>query len=497
MTYEDLVNTITEHAIKLDKPRLQRVYAFASAAHEGQLRQTGEPYIAHPLFVANTLASWDQPQPVLEAALLHDVVEDTGHTLPEIEKAFGAEVAFLVDGVTKIGQVKLRSSVKAEFVENLRKMFIAMAKDTRVVLIRLADRHHNMLTLDALPLIKQKRIALETLEVYAPLAERLGMGQIKGELEDLAFPYLYPEEYKKISKLAADHFERAAATTGQAIRAIKTKLAKANIKAEVKGRFKRKYSLFKKLSRPEIDYDFSKIHDLVALRVITQTKADCYAALGVVHSLWRPAPNFGVSDYIALPKPNGYQSIHTKVMNHGQLMEVQIRSVDMHYQADYGAAAHSLYSDAKNHGASEEKLKSGTAFKLKKKMAWVEQLATWQNQVKNSEEFLADLKLDALSERIYVFSPLGDVFDLPILSTPVDFAIAVHGDLGFHIQSAKVNSRLVPLDHRLNNGDIVEIIRSKVRHLPNRDWLRFVKTSRARIEIKRALGLTHLDKAPK
>ena len=486
MSYSDLLDEIKKYQIKVDEKRLKTVYDFAAAAHHGQVRQSGDAYITHPLAVAKTLASWKQPQPVLEAALLHDVAEDTNHTLEEIGTHFGAEIAFLVDGVTKIGKVKLRGSTDAGFVENLRKMFVAMARDIRVILIRLADRFHNMQTLDAVPLSKQRRIARETLEIYSPLAERLGMGQLKGDLEDLAFPFLYPNEYERLTKEAETRIRVAEKTTAKAIQSIKELLAANDITAEVHGRHKRKYSLYKKLNRSGIDGDWSKIHDLVALRIITATKRDCYAALGLVHGLWQPAPALGISDFIAQPKPNGYQSIHTKVFDHkGNIIEVQIRTREMHEEAEYGAAAHTHYSAAKETGASDEKLEKGIAFTVKEKIDWIRELANWQKETESNEDYVNSLKLDALSERIYVFSPHGDVYDLPQGATPVDFAFAVHSDLGLHIQGAKVNQKIAPLNYQLQSGDLVEIIKSKEKHLPNRDWLRFIKTSKARGKISK------------
>ncbi len=453
----------------------------------GKQGQTGDAYITHPLAVARILANWRQPQPVIEAALLHDVVEDTDHTLAEIASLFGAEVAFLVDGVTKISQVKLRGRTDAVFVENLRKMFVAMARDIRVVLIRLADRLHNMRTLSAVPISKQQRIARETLEVYAPLAERLGMGQLKGDLEDLSFPYIYPEEYDWLTKIARPRFSLAAKITAQAIGLIKNKLSQHQLEAAVSGRPKRNYSLFRKLRRPEIDGDITKIFDLVALRIITNDKMDCYTILGLVHDLWQPVPHIGVSDFIAQPKPNGYQSIHTKVFDHHRhILEVQIRTREMHEQAEYGAAAHAFYSAAKNTSVSDEKLEKGIAFKMAGKMDWVKELANWQRAVVDSDEYVQSLKLDALSERIYVFSPHGDVYDLPKGATPIDFAFAVHSDLGYHIQGAKVNHKIVALSHQFQSGDLVEILKTKEKRRFNRDWLLFVKTSRARARIAKS-----------
>ncbi len=492
LTYADLVKLIKSQNRNFDLDRLNDVYRFAQNAHDGTFRDSGDPYISHPLAVASHLISWHQGQAAIEAALLHDVVEDTSFTLDNIKSKFGSEVAFLVDGVTKVGKVRLKISGQAYYVENLRKMFVAMAKDIRVILIRLADRLHNMQTLDALALDKQKRIALETLEIYAPLAGRLGMGKVKGELEDLAFPYVYPKEHAWVSSLASTHLRAARATATRIIHKLKKELTRAHIPAKVTGRRKHLYSLYCKLNRDNIDQDISKVHDLIACRVITKNTIDCYAALGVVHQIYKPAPHLGVSDFIASPKPNGYQSIHTKVFYRtGRIFEIQIRSEEMHRHAEYGAATHSLYSEAKSSGVSSEKLEKGLAFPISNKLSWIQELARWQEQIANNKELVTNLKLDVLSNRIYVFSPKGDVFDLPSASTPVDFAFAIHSDLGLHIQSAKVNGRIASLEHHLENGDLVEILCSKSKRLPSRDWLSFVKTAKARMWIKK-----YLDRKP-
>lgn len=487
-TFKDLTKTIKKNKIKADLTKIKEAYQFAKKAHQGQRRYSGDPFITHPLHVANTIASWGLDQASIQAALLHDVLEDTLVTHKELTKKFGSKVAFLVDGVTKTGQVKLRNSKNLNFVENLRKMFVAMAKDIRVVLIRLADRYHNMLTLTAVPLKKQKRIAEETLEVYAPLAERLGMGQIKGELEDLAFPFIHPGQYKKITQLFKTKIKQTKKHTDRVIKQIDQLLKKNQIDTQIHGRFKNKYSLYHKLNRPGIENNIKNIHDLVAIRIITKNQPDCYTCLGHVHKQYKPVPHLGVSDFIAQPKPNGYQSIHTKIFDHhGGIVEVQIRSEEMHHQAEFGAAAHHAYSQAKFSGASSEKLAKGIAFNPNKKINWVKQLAQWQNQIKDSKEFKKNLSLDTLSHRIYVFSPLGDVYDLPEGATPVDFAFMVHSDLGLHIKSAKVNQKLVSLSHPLKSGDVVEIEKSKRKRRPNRDWLQFVKSSQAKAKIKKAL----------
>lgn len=473
---------------KLDVNRLKKVYSFALEKHKGQLRQTGEPFITHPLAVASILGGWGLDQASIEAALLHDLPEMSGVEIDEIQSSFGEEIGKLVEGVNRVGQVKLKGSQNLEFLENLRKMFVAMAQDIRVVLIRLADRLHNIQTLDAVPFSKQKRIALETLEIYAPLAERLGMGRLKGELEDLAFPYIYPDEYTWLQEIAKPHFKYSEKNVSEMMNKLRLQLIKNGIKARVEGRPKRIYSLYKKMLRPEFNRDITKIYDLMAVRVITENTASCYSALGIIHQYWKPVPQHGISDFIAQPKPNGYQSIHTKIFdNKGNIVEIQIRSEAMHSQAEFGAAAHFAYSDAKSHGASDQQLKEGTAFKVTEKMSWVKQLAGWQDQVGSTGDSLEDYKLDALSSHIYVFSPNGDVYDLPENSTPIDFAFNVHSHLGYYIQTVKVNGKIVQLDHELKSGDVIEIKKSKTVKTPNKNWLRFVKTHKAKFEIRKAI----------
>jgi len=482
---DELKSVSREKIHKLDEDRLIQVFNFAAQKHHGQVRQTGEPYISHSIFVAHTLASWGIDQASVEASLLHDTPDMSGVSIEELEKEFGKEVAQLVEGVTKVGKVQLRGSHDVEFLENLRKMFVSMAQDIRVVLIRLADRLHNVATLEGVALAKQKRIALETMEVYAPLAERLGMGKLKGELEDLAFPYIFPNEYEWVMGVAKPHFKYSEENVSGIIQKIRQQLVKHKVKAKVEGRPKRKYSLYKKLLRPEIDRDITLIHDLMAIRVITPDTSSCYSALGIIHQYWKPAPSLGISDFIAQPKPNGYRSIHTKVFdNKGNIVEIQIRSEEMHQQAEYGAAAHFAYAQAKMAGVSDDRLEKGVAFKVSEKMSWVNQLASWQQTVSNVEN-INQYKLDALAHHIYVFSPKGDVYDLPENSTPIDYAFSVHSDLGQFIHTAKINGRIVPLSAILKSGDVVEILKTKAKKKPNRDWLHFVKTSKARTEIRK------------
>ena len=485
----NLLEELKSNQLHYDYKRIKTAYFFAKRLHKGQVRQTGEPLIKHPLSVAITLADWGLDQQTIEATLLHEVPE----SLPKdyvtvLEKKFGKDVLQLVEGVNRVGKIKLRSSQDVNFLENIRKMFVAMAQDIRVVLIRLADRLHNVKTLDAVPLSKQKRIAIETLEIYAPLAERLGMGQLKGELEDLVFPFIYPEEYQWVMDIAKPHFKFSTENIKSSITKIRQLLAKNNIKAQTDGRPKRKYSLYKKLLRPEINRDITQIHDLMALRIITEDVNSCYTVLGLMHQYWKPVPYLGISDFIAQPKPNGYRSIHTKVFDHkGNILEIQIRSQEMHLQAEMGAAAHFAYSHAKNIGVSGDKLQSGTGFVVAEKMAWVQELADWKKQIESVHQQKTDLKLDALSKHIFVFSPKGDVFDLPENATPVDYAFSVHTNLGFFISSVKVNGKIAAVDSQLKSGDVIEILKSRARRPPNKNWLRFVKTHRAKEKLRKAL----------
>jgi GTP pyrophosphokinase len=400
---------------------------------------------------------------------------------------FGEDVALLVDGVTKVTTLELKGSREEEFTENLRKMILVMAKDLRVVLVRLADRLHNMQTLYALSEEKQKKVAGETLEIYAPLAERLGIGEVKGRLEDLAFPYLYEKEQKKVEKEAKIPFKRAEEHIKKMKRTLLRKLVDEDIRAEIHGRKKYLYSLWRKLERPEIDWDFDKINDIVALRIIVNDIAECYVALGIVHNIYKPVPSIGVSDFIAQPKPNGYRSIHTKVFGpKGRIVEVQIRTKEMHEEAEYGIAAHWSYAMAKAKGAKEEELGKGITVS-EDRLSWVKQLVDWQNQMTDKEEFMKAVKFDALTHRNFVFSPEGDVYDLPRGATPVDFAYTVHTELGNSIAGAKVDGRMVPLDYQLKSGEVVEILKSKSPKGPTHNWIDFVKTTAARREINKYL----------
>ncbi len=486
--FKGLLAVVKSYNDEVDEKKIIKAWEFAKLAHYGQKRLTGDPYSIHSLGTAKILADWKLDVPSIIAGFLHDTIEDGGATRGDLVKEFGEEIAVLVDGVSKVSHLKLRGSRDEEFVENLRKMFLAMARDLRVVLVKLADRLHNMQTLDPLPAEKRKRIARETLEVYAPLAERLGIGEIKGQLEDLAFPYVYPAEYKKVKKEAKLHYKKVEKHIKKMRQAISKKLVKEGIKSEIHGRKKHLYSLWRKLTKPEIDWGFEKINDVVALRILVDEIPQCYVALGIVHDLYKPVPHIGISDFIAQPKPNGYRSIHTKVFGPGRrIVEVQIRTHEMHDQAEFGVAAHWAYGEAKAKGVKDIVLEKMGTRVAPSKLSWVKQLVDWQKELSDSEEFLKAVKFDALGHRNFVFSPKGDVFDLPGGATPVDYAYTVHTDLGNFIKGAKVDGKIVPLNYKLKSGEVIEIIKTKNKRLPNRHWLDFVITTTARKKIKKAL----------
>lgn len=486
--YKDLVSSIKRYNEDLDLELIQKAWKFAKQTHKDQLRKSGDPYILHPLSVAQNLVEWRLDSVSIACGLLHDTIEDSDASYRDLEKRFGKEVAFIVNGVTKVKAIDFQGDKTDLYAENLRKMLLVMAKDLRVVFVRLADRLHNMQTLWALSKKKQLENARETLEIYAPLAERLGIGEVKGQLEDLAFPYIYTDEYKKVKKESKKHFREAEKHIKKMKRRLLTKLAKNKVRAKIDSRKKRLYSLWRKLERPGIEGDFDKIYDIVALRILVRTVPQCYVALGAVHDLYKPIPNLGVSDFIAQPKPNGYRSIHTKVFGPGgRMVEVQVRTFRMHEEAEYGLAAHWVYTSAKHQGMSEDDLESGKYSPEESKIAWTKQLVDWQKQITDSKEFLDAVKFDALSHRMFVFSPEGDVYDLPAESTPVDFAYAVHSDLGNYIKGAKVNGKMVSIDHQLSSGDVVEIIKSKRPSKPKTRWLEFVKTNNAKNKIEKQL----------
>ena len=481
---------------------LRRAFDFSQKAHQGQKRESGEPYFNHVYETALKINQWRLDAQTIAAALLHDVVEDAGIDLEEIKKEFGEEIAFLVDGVTKLGRLKYRrpdKSGRASPVsylpeansqaggitgqaENLRKMVLALSKDLRVVLIKLADRLHNMKTLFAIPPQKQKRVALETSEIYAPLAYRLGMQDLAGELEDLAFPYLFPEEYRWLIENIKERYEERQNYLERVKPIIGKALKENNIEPlKIDFRAKRYSSLYKKLLR--YDMNLEQIYDLVALRIIVKTIEECYAALGIIHQFWPPLPG-RIKDYIALPKPNGYRSLHTTVFClDNKPIEFQIRTLDMHEQAENGIAAHWAYEQKK-----EEKgyLEKKSIFADKKELLWVQQLKNWQKDFSESEEFLRSLKIDFFKDRIFTITPKGEVIDLPAGATPVDFAYGIHSEVGNQCIGAKVNGTIIPLDHQLRSGDMVEILVQKSKK-PSQSWLKFIKTGYAKKKIKLAL----------
>jgi GTP diphosphokinase / guanosine-3',5'-bis(diphosphate) 3'-diphosphatase len=485
--FDKLLAKINQYNKKADFEKIKKAYFLAKKAHKNQKRLSGEDFIDHPLQVALFLADWGLDSGSIIAGILHDTVEDSEVNLEEIKKEFGEDIALLVDGVTKIGDIKFKGGKDDLFVENLRKMIVVMAKDLRVVLIKLADRLHNSKSLYVFSEKKQKRIARETLEIYAPLAERLGIGVAKGELEDLAFSYLLKKEFEFLKKLSRPFYKNADLRVKKMRRKLLKNLAKEKIKSEVHGRKKHFYSLYKKLNREEKDNDISRIHDLVALRVICNTIEDCYRVLGIVHKIYKPVPVLGVRDFIAQPKPNGYQSIHTNVFGeNGEITEIQIRTFRMHEEAEKGVAAHWQYSEKKTKETSNKKIDSGF-FAPDEKINWVKDLMAWQEEISDSKEFLNSLKFDALRERNFIFSPKGDVFDLPKDATPVDFAYAIHTWLGDHCVGARVNEKFVGLDFKLESGQMVEIITDKNKKGPSKDWLSFAVTKLARSRISRCV----------
>ncbi len=458
---------------KVDARLLQRGYDVAEQCHRGQLRKSGDPYITHPLAVATILAELGMDTTTLVAALLHDTVEDTGKTLEAIGAEFGTEVAHLVDGVTKLDRVKFGEAAEAE---TIRKMVVAMARDPRVLVIKLADRLHNMRTLRFLPPAKQERKARETLEVLAPLAHRLGMNTVKWELEDLAFATLYPKRYDEIVRLVAERAPSRDTYLGEVVERINSDLREGSIKAAVTGRPKHYYSIYQKMIVR--GREFTDIYDLIGIRVLVESERDCYATLGVIHANWQPVPG-RFKDYIAMPKFNMYQSLHTTVIGPGgKPVELQIRTHAMHRTAEYGIAAHWKYKEQKDVAVAEPSAVSD-------EMGWLRQLLDWQREAQEPEEFLDSLRYDLGASEVYVFTPKGDVVALPTGSTPVDFAYAVHTEVGHRCIGARVNGKLVALESALDNGDTVEVFTSKAENAgPSRDWLAFVKSPRARTKIR-------------
>jgi len=468
--FNDIREQVESYFPEADFSLLEKAYVFSAKVHRGQLRLSGEPYLIHPLEVAMILARMKLDLASICAGLLHDVLEDTLTTYDELEETFGQEIAQLVDGVTKISKLYFTDR-EEEQAENYRKMIMAMTKDVRVILIKLADRLHNMRTLEYHQPEKRKIIARETLDIYAPIAHRLGIEWMKNELENLSFKYLDPNAYSEIARRLRK-FEKEKGKYIEEIKQIlKGKLSDHGIKAEVHGRIKEPYSVYSKMQRLGIDFD--RVYDLIAFRVIVGTEKECYQALGVIHSLWTPVPG-RFKDYIALPKPNLYQSLHTTVIGpYGERMEVQIRTWEMHKVAEEGIAAHWRYKGGK--GITEEDIR---------RFGWLRQILELQQELDDSREFLRNLKIDLYPTEVYVFTPKGEVKALPKGATPVDFAYSIHTEVGHHCAGARVNGRLVPLDYELRSGETVEIITSPKAH-PSRDWLKFVKTSRARAKILR------------
>src|SRR5271165_5357156 len=477
--YRDLMKRMQANRPQDDLTIVKKAYDYSLIHHDGQTRASGEPYLVHPLEVALVLAEMKMDPVAIAAGLLHDSVEDTSVTIVDIRKEFGEQVAHIVEGVTKISKIDFATREEAQ-AENLRKMMLAMVDDIRVVLIKLADRLHNMRTLEHLQPDRQHKIAQETLEIYAPIAHRLGMGKIRGELEDLGFRFLDPVGFEQVEKAVNARRKEGEAFLAKMETTIGDKLKEAGIQARVESRIKRLYSIHKKLQRQHISVD--QVYDLCAMRVITRSLQDCYAVLGIIHNLWRPVPG-RIKDFIAMPRPNFYQSLHTSVITEdGTPFEIQIRTEDMHKMAEEGIAAHWKYKDGPVSAQDEQRL------------AWLRQVVEWQRDVSDPNEFLSTLKVDLYPEEVYTFTPKGKVVVLPREATPIDFAYTIHTEVGHTCVGAKVNGRMVPLRHKLHSGDIVEVI-TQPGHKPSRDWLAVVKSSRARNKIKHWLNVHQRERA--
>lgn len=476
VTIEDFFEQVKGYLTEEQIDYVRKAYILAADAHKEQRRKSGEPYIIHPIGVASILASLQMDEYTLAAAFLHDVVEDTEYTYDDIRNIFGAVVANLVDGVTKLGKIAYISKEDRQ-IENYRKMFLAMARDIRVVLIKLADRLHNMRTMKYMPAHKQQSISRETLEIYAPLAHRLGIHTIKWELEDLAFRYMEPDIYYTLVEQVKTKRREREAMIFEAMDEMRDSLEKANIKCEIQGRPKNFYSIHKKMLRDH--KELNEIYDLLAIRVLVDSVKDCYGTLGIVHSMWRPIPG-RFKDYVAVPKSNMYQSLHTTVLSAGgQPLEIQIRTFEMHRISEYGIAAHWRYKES---GGSKPATGSDKGFDAK--LSWVRQLLEWHQDMSDSSDFVNAVKMDIFADEVFVFTPRGDVIDLPVGCCPIDFAYRIHTDVGNRCVGAKVNGRIVPLDFKLSNGDIVEVITSKQANGPSRDWINIVGASDTRNKIK-------------
>lgn len=468
-TLQHLLDKVRDYNSSADTKLIEDAYVFAEAAHQGQLRKSGEPYITHPLAVAEIVAEMQLDVPSIAASLLHDVIEDCGVSEEVLASRFGKEICDLVEGVTKLEKLNFSSKDEAQ-VENLRKMFLAMARDLRVILIKLADRVHNMRTLKHRNADAQRRIAQETMDIYAPLAHRLGVSEIKWELEDLCFYYLEPERYREMALAVARKRAERDAITSDLMQELRLKLDEAGVHADISGRAKHFFSIYKKMYRQ--GKDITQIYDLIAIRVIVDEVKDCYGALGVIHSHWKPLP-LRFKDYIATPKANMYQSLHTTVIGpHGEPFEIQIRTWEMHKTSEYGIAAHWAYKEGR------------TDKEFDKKLQWLRSLLEWQQEIRDAREFVESVKVDIFSDQVFVFSPKGHVFSLPANATPLDFAFAVHSDVGYRCVGAKVNGKITPLETELKNGDVVEILTSKQSPGPSMQWLKIVVTASAKNKIR-------------
>ena len=478
--YAQLEQKVRDLRPKDDFSQLERAFRMASEAHKDQVRESGEPYMVHPLNVTLILADMQMDLVCLETGLLHDTLEDTKITLDQIRKAFGDEVARCVDGVTKLSKLHLYSREERQ-AESVRKMLLAMVNDIRVIIVKMADRLHNMRTLQWLPKDRRARIAQETIEIYAPIAHRLGMGKIRGELEDLSFQYLEPEASAELVRDIDSQHQQNEEFLNKMKHDVEMNLRRENIPARVEGRIKRAYSVFQKMKRQKIGLD--QVYDLLALRIITDSVKNCYAALGVIHNEWHPIPG-RIKDFIAIPRPNLYQSLHTSVIGPGgRSCEVQIRTEEMHRLAEEGIAAHWKYKEGKKGPGQEDQ-----------RITWLRQLVEWQKEMHDPGEFMSTLKVDLYPEEVYAFTPMGKVMVLPRDATPIDFAYSIHSDVGNTCVGAKVNGRIVPLKYNLKNGDVVEIL-TQSGHVPSKDWLALVKTSRARNKIKHVINTTERAKA--
>ena len=478
--FEELKAKIAEARPRDDLALVEKAYQYASKYHQGQVRDSGEPYIAHPLMVAHILADMRMDIVSIATGILHDVVEDTSVTVEDVRKNFGEEVARCVDGVTKLSKLDFFSAEDRQ-AESFRKMLLAMVNDIRVIIVKMADRIHNMRTLGYLSRERQEHIARETVEIYAPIAHRLGMGKVRGELEDLAFQYLDPEAFAEITQSLESKRESNQEFLDEIRQIVESELRREGIPARVEGRLKRPYSVYLKIKRQKIAID--QVYDLMALRIVTDSVKNCYAALGVIHNQWRPIPG-RIKDFIAIPRPNLYQSLHTSVVGpHGQHFEVQIRTDEMHRIAEEGIAAHWKYKEGRKGPGDDDQ-----------RIAWLRHLVEWQREMKDPGEFMSTLKVDLYPEEVYAFTPKGKVIVLPRDGTAIDFAYAIHSDVGNTCVGAKVNGRIVPLRSSLRNGDIVEIM-TQPGHQPSKDWLSLVKTSRARNKIKHVIGAQEREKA--